>query len=197
MFLCACIHARRSGQPAIAVLSFQRVGPMADTFTRWIISYPSNFISTQHHCSSLFSSVVSAFLMLWPFNTGPHAAVTPNFFFLLLHNHSFVTVRNRNVNMIFPMILGNPCNRVSFDLQVEKCWFSSYREGANNILSHSKTWPCFYSSPHNLTSYTAGDCVWSLVHDSKNAGTELCLIPALSFQFYMILRKQTNNNYIM
>ena len=51
-------------------------------------------------------------------------------FLLLFHNSNFATVKNRNVNICFLVVLGDPCERKSHSNpqrshthKVEKCWF--------------------------------------------------------------------------
>lgn len=48
-------------------------------------------------------------------NTVPHVTVTPitKLFSLILHNCDFATVMKCNVNIYFPTVSGNPCERVS------------------------------------------------------------------------------------
>jgi hypothetical protein len=50
---------------------------------------------------SVKSQGFPTFLMLGPFNTAPHVAVTPNhkIILLLLHNCNFATVMNCDVNI--------------------------------------------------------------------------------------------------
>lgn len=57
----------------------------------------------------------STFLMLPPFNTGPHAAVSPTtrVFLLLFQNCNFATVLNCIKYLCFPMVLGDHCEKVN------------------------------------------------------------------------------------
>jgi hypothetical protein len=51
-------------------------------------------------CQHLLGQEVSAFLMLWPFNTAPHGVVTPNikFFLFLLQICNLTTVMSHSIN---------------------------------------------------------------------------------------------------
>ena len=63
------------------------------------------------------------FLMLWLFNRAPHVVVTPNhkIISLLLHNCSFATVMNHNVNIWYAgyLIYDPPPKKRGCDLQVK------------------------------------------------------------------------------
>nr|BAC28255.1 unnamed protein product [Mus musculus] len=63
----------------------------------------------------------STSLMLWPFNTGPHVGDSQPklIFLLLLHSCNFATVMSHNVNVCLLMVLGDLCEKVVCDPQVE------------------------------------------------------------------------------
>jgi hypothetical protein len=75
------------------------------------------------------------FLMLRPFDTVPHAVVTPNhkIISLKLHNCNFAAVMNQNVNICFLTVLGDRCERViwpSKGVSTHRLWTTLLNDAA-------------------------------------------------------------------
>lgn len=90
--------------------SFGALGPCTSFYKSDNPNSPPCCLALTSH----FKPRLSTFLTLQPLNTVPHVVGTSNhtLISLLLHNYSYATVMNCNINIYVFQFLGNLCERV-------------------------------------------------------------------------------------